>query len=150
MIFFGSRGRQIKLGEGQFNCPHCQTERPYKHMRSTVYFTLYFIPLFPIRKLGEYILCESCNQALDMRVLDYEPPSEKELLVAQTKAELEAGMPIHMMEKKLLNTGLSAKTTTDILEHASRGLLKTCTDCSFSYISTVTACTNCGGTLKLS
>ncbi len=149
MIFFGSRSRQIKLDEGQFNCPHCQAKRSYKHMRSTVYFTLYFIPLFPIRKLGEYILCESCNQALDMRVLDYEPPSEAELLISQVKAELESGMPIHMMEKKLLNSGHNPETTSRFLEQASRGLLKTCVDCGFSYISTVTACANCGGTLKL-
>ena len=149
MIFFGSRSRQVKIGEGEFNCPVCNAERVYKHMRTTVYFTLYFIPLFPIRRLGEYITCQACNQAFDMRVLEYKPPSESELLVSQVQTELEAGMPIHMMEKKLLNNGQSAETAARTLEQASRKLLKTCTSCGFSYISTVTACTNCGGELKL-
>lgn len=149
MIFFGSKSRQREIASGEFDCPNCQEKRNYKQMRSSVFFTLYFIPIFPIRQLGEFVECGSCSQAFQLDVLNYELPSEQELVVRQIQAGLESGLPVHMMEKKLLNNGMAFEDAALVLEQASRGLLKSCVDCGFSYISTVTECANCGGALKL-
>jgi transcription elongation factor Elf1 len=149
MIVWGSRGRQMKLGSGEFNCPRCNTKRTYTHKRSTVYFTLYFIPLFKVRDLGEYVECDTCKQSYEMSVLKYEPPTEAERMMASVQLELEAGLPIHMATKKLVSNGVSETDSKEVVRLASRGLSKTCTDCKFEYISTVTLCSNCGGRLEL-
>jgi zinc-ribbon family len=150
MIIWGSKGRQMKLGSGEFNCPRCGQKRSYHHMRSTLYFTLYFIPLFRMRNLGEYIECQTCKQGFQMEILQYEPPTRAQLLTAQTREDLEAGLPIHMAKKKLLSGGMSENEATTVIRAASRGgLTKKCQGCGFEYISTVTSCANCGGRLEL-
>ena len=40
-------------------------------MRVARYFTLFFIPLFRLKTLGEYIECQACRTAFDLKVLDY-------------------------------------------------------------------------------
>ena len=150
MLIWGTRGRQMKIGEGSFNCPQCQMERAHTHKRSSLYFTLFFIPIFPIRNLGEYVECDGCAQAFDVRVLEYVPPTEAESLSARVRQELETGLPIHMMEKKLSAEGVGPQESSAALEAATRGMLKTCGGCGFSYISTATLCSNCGGDLSLS
>jgi zinc-ribbon family len=149
MIIWGSKGRQMKLGSGELNCPRCQTRRTYHHMRSTVYFTLYFIPLFKTRDLGEYVECQTCKQGFQMDILQYEPPTQVQIMTAQVQDELEAGLPLHMAQKKLTSNGVSETDAKQIINTASRGLTKTCQGCSFEYISTVNLCSNCGGRLEL-
>jgi len=74
MIFiFGVKGRVKTIGQGTFNCPHCRTQRQYEHRKAQRWFTLYFIPVFPIGTLGESITCEGCNQSYTTDVLDYVP-----------------------------------------------------------------------------
>jgi zinc-ribbon family len=149
MIIWGSKGRQMKLGSGEFNCPRCQAKRSYHHMRSTLYFTLYFIPLFRMRNLGEYTECQTCKQGFQMEILHYEPPTQTELMMASVQQELEAGLPLHMAHKKLVSNGVSETDAKQVIELASRGMTKTCKGCNFEYISTVTLCSNCGGRLEL-
>jgi hypothetical protein len=149
MIIWGSKGRQMKLGSGDFNCPKCQAKRPYNHMRSTLYFTLYFIPLFRMRNLGEYIECQTCKQGFQMEILQYEPPTQAQIITGQVEEELEAGLPLHMAQKKMTSNGVSEADAKQIISTASRGITKKCKDCGFEYISTVTLCSNCGGRLEL-
>lgn len=56
MIILGSRERDKLVGTGQFQCPHCGTLRPYEHHRIDNYFALYFIPLFKVSTLAEYVV----------------------------------------------------------------------------------------------
>jgi transcription elongation factor Elf1 len=149
MIIWGSKGRQMKLGSGEFNCPRCAAKRNYNHMRSAVYFTLYFIPLFKTRDLGEYIECQTCKQGYQMEVLQYEPPTQAQLIMTQVQEELGAGLPLHMAQKKLTSNSVSESEAKQIISTASRGLTKKCAGCSFEYISTVNLCSNCGGRLEL-
>lgn len=75
IVIWGSRTRIIELGTGYFFCPRCNTKRWYVHKRAARYFTLYFIPLFQTRNLGEYIECGHCNQTYKPEVLNYKPPA---------------------------------------------------------------------------
>lgn len=63
MIIYGHKQRNVEIGTGQFICPKCSTDRTYKHINMVRYFTLFFIPLFPLGKLGSYIECQTCLTA---------------------------------------------------------------------------------------
>jgi hypothetical protein len=69
VIIWGARNREKRMAEGRFFCPHCRQEAPYHAMRVSKYFTLYFIPLFPIQKLGEYVRCVLCQTNFKPEVL---------------------------------------------------------------------------------
>jgi uncharacterized tellurite resistance protein B-like protein len=77
LIIWGSRGVTSTLKSGQFHCPKCQGKRLYEHKRVRRFFTLYFIPLFPIKDLGEFVECQTCDQTYKEEVLDYDPEAEK-------------------------------------------------------------------------
>lgn len=69
MIIWGTKGRIKDIGSGQFLCPKCQAIRMYKHKQAGRYFTLYFIPLFKIKDLGEFIECQTCGGTFKTAVL---------------------------------------------------------------------------------
>jgi len=54
-------GRTIK--NGTFSCPKCNMERGYRLRKNERYFSLFFIPLFPIAKLEDTLECTSCKTA---------------------------------------------------------------------------------------
>ena len=82
MIIWGTRGSNSVAGHGQFYCPRCSTDQQYKHIEVKQYFTLYFIPLIPMGKQGEYIECTACAGTFAPEVLTYDPEAEKEKMVA--------------------------------------------------------------------
>ena len=71
MIIWGSRGRTFTEQKGRFFCPSCDSEKNYEHKKVEKWFTLYFLPIFPTKKLGEYIECGSCESTFQMKVLNY-------------------------------------------------------------------------------
>lgn len=150
MIIWGSRGREIELSSGQFHCPKCDTTRQYKHKRVAKYFTLYFIPLFQTENLGEIVECQFCHQTYKPEVLSYEPPSPADKILLAVRSELETGVPLHMVQQKLIAYGASQETANEIVEIATGGVQVKCSKCGFSYLGTVKLCANCGNRLALS
>lgn len=73
MIIFGTRGIRTTMEEGEFLCPQCATNKRYKHKKVTNFFTLYFIPLIPLGRAGDYVECQTCEGTFVSRVLDYNP-----------------------------------------------------------------------------
>jgi hypothetical protein len=69
LIIFGSRSVTGSMGTGSFDCPQCGTNAPYEHKRVRRFFTLYFIPLIPLRTLGEYVECGQCRGTYKPEVL---------------------------------------------------------------------------------
>lgn len=69
LIIYGSRGMTSTIGNGQFACPRCSMMRHYNHRQVRLFFTLYFIPLIPLWRLGEYIECGSCGGTYGVEVL---------------------------------------------------------------------------------
>jgi hypothetical protein len=79
MIIYGHRAREIDVATGEFDCPRCQARRGFKHKRVVRYFTLFFIPLFPLGRLGEYVECQTCftthkTEALNLPSADASAP----------------------------------------------------------------------------
>lgn len=78
-IVWGSRGRNKEVGEGEFYCPDCGDYRNYKMIAVTRWFTLYWIPLFPMGKpVGEYIECGTCKSTFNQGVLKFDPKGAAE------------------------------------------------------------------------
>ncbi|WP_367890590.1 zinc-ribbon domain-containing protein [Sinomicrobium kalidii] len=61
MIIFGTRGISSTQTSGKFHCPQCNAQQSYKRKKVTKFFTLYFIPLIPLGKRGEYVECTTCK-----------------------------------------------------------------------------------------
>lgn len=83
MIIFGTRGVTLKTGSGEFHCPQCQANRPYLYRTIRRFFTLYFIPIIPLDKLGEYVECPQCKGTFRPEILQYDPEAERD----QARAE---------------------------------------------------------------
>ena len=77
MIIFGTKGRDSRVGQGQFSCPQCRMQRAYEHKSVKRYFTLYFIPVIPLGSAGEYVQCESCGGTFGTEILTYDAEEER-------------------------------------------------------------------------
>ena len=87
-IIWGSRGITSSVEEGDFYCPRCDTPRHYDHKRVRKFFTLYFIPLIPMKTVGEYVECSVCNGTFELDILEYDPTVHRQ----QFEAEFEKAM----------------------------------------------------------
>jgi hypothetical protein len=77
MIIFGTRGVTFGGTAGEFFCPGCGWSRqPYEHKTVRRFFTLYFIPVIPLDKLGEYVRCTTCGGTYQTSVLSFDPEVE--------------------------------------------------------------------------
>jgi hypothetical protein len=117
MIIWDAKGRQQLVGQGQFFCPHCDNIRPYKQKRVSEYFTLFVIPLFKIKTLGEYVECQGCKNSYDTQVL--EPGSQQmQKMVAITKYSLLRGTPLDDVKSRLVGAGANDETVDLIIQKA--------------------------------
>jgi hypothetical protein len=74
LIIWGTRSSEKVVGEGQFSCPQCRNHVPFTHKKLQRYFTLYFIPLFPIGTIAEFVECVYCRGNFQMQVLQMQGP----------------------------------------------------------------------------
>jgi hypothetical protein len=77
MIIWGYRTMKRTGDKGQFHCPHCSSQRAYKHEKFNRWFTLYFIPIIPLGAVGEQITCTACGKGWNMSVLANDPQKLK-------------------------------------------------------------------------
>jgi len=96
-IIFGTRGIKSTKKEGQFLCPQCAAERPYKHKKVTRFFTLYFIPLIPLGSAGEFVECQTCKGTFVPRVLDYSPKDDQNEFQSQYEKAMRHAMILMML-----------------------------------------------------
>lgn len=97
MIIFGTRGVKSTMKEGQFLCPQCANNQNFKHKKVTRFFTLYFIPLIPLGKAGEFVECQTCKGTFVPRVLDYSPASNKNEFQSQYEKAMRHSMIMMML-----------------------------------------------------
>lgn len=82
MIIFGTRGITYSAGDGDFHCPQCGPAK-YKLKRVRRFFTLYFVPLIPLDKLGEYVECTRCSGTYNETVLSFDPSAGNKAFEAE-------------------------------------------------------------------
>ena len=83
LFIWGFKGIRKRLSDGQFYCPDCGDYRQYILFMVRRWFTLYFIPLFPTSKLGEYVECQTCKSTFNERVLEMDPKRDIEKAEAE-------------------------------------------------------------------
>ncbi len=70
ILIWGLRARAKAVSTGEFFCSHCGADRSYVLQQIRRWFTLFFIPLFPVGKvLGEQVKCSTCGTAFSPEVL---------------------------------------------------------------------------------
>lgn len=63
LFIFGTKPVSTTIQQGVFSCPSCNTERNYLLKRYKSYFTLFFIPLIPLKYLGDLTECQACRKS---------------------------------------------------------------------------------------
>ena len=87
MIIFGVSVFYVfgLIDTGQFYCPHCGGDREYEHRAGRRFFTLFFLPVIPLDKVGEVVRCRTCRTRFDPVVLRH-----------PTTAQLASALPAAM------------------------------------------------------
>lgn len=147
MIIWGSTGLTAELGSGRFYCPRCDhPDSGYQLKSVRRWFTLYFIPVFPISGHERYVECKHCRQAFDERVLDLEPPSApraSEEEVDDVLTEMDFGASAEKTAARLEKLGVSAADTDRLIDNYTQGKVWHCDTCSSHYSNKVKDCPKC-------
>ncbi len=146
MIIFGTKPRTKTVGTGSFYCPKCQTTRQYQHKKARNYFTLYFVPVFPIGDLGEFVECQTCHMTFQLEVLKLKAPPPKMDLAAMlnaVKPNLESGQPLEYVLRDLVSAGLDRDIALNTVKSAIGTARRHCSQCGLSYAANVTMCSEC-------
>lgn len=69
IIIWGSTGREKKVSQGSFFCPSCRSNVGYEQRKASRWFTLYFLPVFPLETVGEWVRCSGCQGDFQPSVL---------------------------------------------------------------------------------
>ncbi len=97
MIIFGTRGVKSTIQKGEFSCPQCNVSKPYKFKKVRLFFTLYFIPIIPIRKLGEYVECQTCKGTFIPKVLEYQQSQTSDAFLSEYEKAMKHSMVLIML-----------------------------------------------------
>jgi hypothetical protein len=85
VIIWGIRAYFHTTGQGVFHCQRCGGDRQYRLRSGRRFFHLFFIPVIPLKKVGDIVECASCRTRYRVDVLTL--PT-----AAQMQAALPAGM----------------------------------------------------------
>jgi transcription elongation factor Elf1 len=144
IIIYGSRGVTSELSSGDFHCPHCGNPSEYKLKQIRRFFTLFFIPIFPISSGVRFVECGHCGSQFEEAVLDYEPPSEEaQNFVREADRCLKDGMSLEATRDQLAAEGHDPGRMEALLMELCNGHQWRC-DCGLRYHPSVTRCAKCG------
>jgi hypothetical protein len=85
IILWGFRVFYRTVGDGVFHCRKCGGDRQYRHRAGRRFFTLFFIPIIPLNKVGEHVQCMTCKTRYVMDVLSL-----------PTAAQMQTALPLGM------------------------------------------------------
>jgi zinc-ribbon family len=87
LIIWGLRVFYRTTGQGTFHCRKCGGDRQYRLRAGRRWFTVFFIPIIPLNKVGEHVQCQACKTRYVTDVLN-QPTT------AQMQEALTAGMRV--------------------------------------------------------
>lgn len=76
MIVFGWRTRLAILWEGMFACPYERQHRQARLREARRWFTLFWIPVIPLARLGRAVECSGCGLSFKEQVLAPAAPAQ--------------------------------------------------------------------------
>jgi hypothetical protein len=62
LIWWARRPRRKKVGSGVFDCGYCKAQQSCDFYQVGVYLYVYSIPISEEERLGEFVVCDGCNQ----------------------------------------------------------------------------------------
>jgi hypothetical protein len=101
LLIFGLRVFYRAVGQGMFHCQRCGGDREYRHRAGRRWFTLLFIPVIPLKHVGDHVQCTICGTRYRMDVLSL--PT-----TAQMQEALPAGMRAAAIAMLRMGGGSSA------------------------------------------
>jgi zinc-ribbon family len=81
IIIWGLRVVWSTIATGVFYCRKCGGDRNYRHRTGRRFFTLFFIPIIPLNKVGEHVMCETCKTRYVTDVLKAPTAAQMQLAV---------------------------------------------------------------------
>lgn len=109
MIVFGTTTLNLKRDRGQFFCPVCRDRKTYVRKAATQFFSIYFIPIFPLGSEGEFIQCDQCRNRFGLDILTFDPDAENPELMIDY---------VRMMMLIMLTTGNVGRHYLDVVRDA--------------------------------
>ena len=85
LIIFGLRVFYRTIAQGTFYCRRCGGDRQYRHRSGRRWFTLFFLPVIPLNKVGDHVQCRTCRTRYVTDVLSQ-----------PTTAQMQAALPVGM------------------------------------------------------
>ncbi len=85
LVIFGMRVFYRMIGQGTFHCRRCGGDRRYRLRAGRRWFTLFFVPVIPLNKVGEHVQCTTCRTRYVTDVLSQ-----------PTTAQMQAALPVGM------------------------------------------------------
>lgn len=82
-ILFGTEPNPIRVGHGEFFCPHCMETRPYERTDVRRALRLLSVVRLPAGRLGEYVECQHCLSTFRPEVLAYDAGERTPLVMAE-------------------------------------------------------------------
>ena len=77
LIIWGVRVFFHTAGQGAFCCPRCGADRRYRRRSGRRFFTLFFVPIIPLSKVGEHVQCATCRTRYHPEALTLPRPAEQ-------------------------------------------------------------------------
>jgi hypothetical protein len=145
IILFGERGLTSRLDSGTFYCPQCDGERRYTLNQVRPWFTLYFIPIFPVGSADRFVECQSCGGKFVEDILEMPPPSEGQRLMSEMVDALQEGASVETVEGFLRDRGLDAEQAHSVAADLAGPDTWECRTCKHHYIKAVPRCRRCAG-----
>lgn len=127
LLLFGITTRTKTLGSGTFYCRNEGGERSYLLLEARRWFTLFFIPVIPLKVLGELVQCSSCGAQYDPAFLRQAPTrptdTEDEVTADDLEELVRIGTDLGMSPVKLRRI-LVERIPAELVDEAiSRGSL---------------------------
>jgi tetratricopeptide (TPR) repeat protein len=74
LIFFGSspKVRTVDPNGARLRCPSCGVDSKFVEKQVVTYFTLYFIPIFPMHRGEKFVECEYCHSRFMTPLADFQ------------------------------------------------------------------------------
>jgi zinc ribbon protein len=147
MIFCGTLDRDRMVKSGAFVCPNCGKNRYCRHERIESWFVLFFIPLFRLEVVTEYLKCQDCRHCFKLpALLPFLPRGG--YLPSDLRVELRSGASIEAVEQRLIESGVDRDTAQRVVREMVRDRMRFCSECQLSYQENVATCWKCGRELS--
>ncbi|MCO6006325.1 TerB family tellurite resistance protein [Actinoallomurus purpureus] len=85
LLIFGFAVFFRTVSHGDFHCPHCGGDRRYRRRVARRWFTLFFLPVIPLTRVGEIVECTTCRNRFGLGALRL-----------PTVRQMEAALPVAM------------------------------------------------------